>query len=221
MDNNGSAYRLLKNVVDTLNCKYKIFPVAGLIIGGLSLAWFLCTAYCSKRKQWRSETNGHGNRSVEPEKPRVSIFASDLIFKKGTYDLIERCLDPLVQLADHTQLYVFFEVSNESDIANILASLDSAGAFRGGLMKHRVLFSQTSAGRGSMVRQLQPRIHMETNAAVVQAITGKVANIMHYVAGNGASEASQIDDKSGQCVPISVESTAAIVDIILPFVAET
>eukprot|EP00371_Babesia_bovis_P002927 XP_001611574.1 hypothetical protein [Babesia bovis T2Bo] len=160
MDNNGSAYRLLKNVVDTLNCKYKIFPVAGLIIASI-------------------------------------------------------------------------QVSNESDIANILASLDSAGAFRGGLMKHvrftlyfnqheqRVLFSQTSAGRGSMVRQLQPRIHMETNAAVVQAITGKVANIMHYVAGNGASEASQIDDKSGQCVPISVESTAAIVDIILPFVAET
>ena len=42
-----------------------------------------------------------------------------------------------------------------------------------GLRAHRVLASQTLAGRGSMVRQLQPRVHYESDAGIVQELTGK------------------------------------------------
>ncbi|CAK0811739.1 unnamed protein product [Prorocentrum cordatum] len=61
--------------------------------------------------------------------------------------------------------------------APVLAALEAMGAFGAGLRRHRAMFSSTAEGRGSMVRQLQPALHLEGHSEVVGALKGKTPNV--------------------------------------------
>lgn len=52
------------------------------------------------------------------------------------------------------------------------------------LPDHRVLFSSSHEGRVSMVRQLEPTIHIETVESVAEALKGKIPNLVYLGSGN-------------------------------------
>ncbi|CAJ1355824.1 unnamed protein product, partial [Effrenium voratum] len=75
----------------------------------------------------------------------------------------------------------------EKEKAQALAEL---GAFDAGLKRHRLMFSSSCSGRGSMVRQLQPQLHLETEPAVAEQLQGKVPEVRVV----GASDLPSVEE---------------------------
>ena len=67
----------------------------------------------------------------------------------------------------------------ESVRKQIESLLDTAGLYQAGLKSHRVIFSETTEGRGSIARQIQPLVFMDPDEGVVTSLVGKVPNAVH------------------------------------------
>ncbi|CAK9006103.1 unnamed protein product [Durusdinium trenchii] len=83
-------------------------------------------------------------------------------------------LSAFLALCRGCEVFTFAAEATEEETLELLSS---AGAFDAGLQRHRVMFSSTLAGRGSMVRQLQPLLHLETSQEVVETLQGKVPEV--------------------------------------------
>ncbi|CEM03475.1 unnamed protein product [Vitrella brassicaformis CCMP3155] len=70
-------------------------------------------------------------------------------------------------------------VRNDADERQVRQTLEVMGAYHRGLRPHRVMFCGSTAGRASMVRQLQPMTHIESNPEILSAVKGKVPNVVH------------------------------------------
>ncbi|KAK1444778.1 hypothetical protein BgAZ_106840 [Babesia gibsoni] len=187
----------------------------------LSLVFFL---YWHLRELRRLRHHHYGHYDEESEstkrKTSISIFANDLIFCKGTLDLQVDNARVLADLASKCSLYLFIQVENEDDVEVILQELEQCDAFKGELKKHRVLFSHTSSGRASMVRQLQPMVHVESNVTVANAIDGRIANLAKFK----VTEKTAHDDPDKAVTEdgtVFVFSAEDVVDIIQPFIVLT
>ena len=76
------------------------------------------------------------------------------------------------KLLNTYQLILIFDVKNDEDeqeIKDRISCLVSAD-----LPLHRILFSEKEEGRISIVRQLNPILHLDSSALVAQALDGKV-----------------------------------------------
>ncbi|GIX61617.1 peroxisome biogenesis protein 22 [Babesia caballi] len=146
----------------------------------------------------------------------LSLYVNNLIFSKGTHEIVESNVPPLAQLGDKCNLYLFVQVPSEDLIVPIREGLVEAGAFEGGLKKHRVMFSTTSAGRSSMVRQLQPVLHMESDESVVQTLLGKVPNLVQFEVDDNEAGDEEGAERSAASDVVKIKSAADIIGIVEP-----
>ena len=57
------------------------------------------------------------------------------------------------------------------------------------VMRHKLMFSDTVSGRCSMVRQLQPNLHLDEDSAAVKELEGKIKMVKKFeVDGVGYKE---------------------------------
>eukprot|EP01069_Polyplicarium_translucidae_P009363 Polyplicarium_translucidae@DN3311_c1_g1_i1.p6 len=117
-----------------------------------------------------------------PPRRWVSLSLDELVFERdrasGKLVLVESATAPLLALCEAAELFIVAQVESDDDEKDIMATLESCGAFLAGLQKHRVMFGSTAAGRVSMVRQLQPFAHLEGNPAAVAQLKDKVSNVV-------------------------------------------
>ncbi|GFE53069.1 hypothetical protein BaOVIS_004730 [Babesia ovis] len=212
MANVSRTHRLLQGILHAISRGDRGISIALLLLCFIPVAWCLCCIYSSNRRRTRHTTADSGtNNGRKDSKPSVSIVANDLLLNKGSYDLIEDNVLSLADLASKLNLYIFIQVSGEDDIPIIMSKLENSGFFGDRVKKHRILFSATSEGRASMVRQLQPQLHMETDPSVVEAIAGKVPNILKFAVNQGSVHPG--DDI------VTIESAASIIGIVQPLFA--
>ncbi|KAK1932821.1 hypothetical protein X943_000956 [Babesia divergens] len=191
-----------------------------LFIGFISGFIFLYVLYLRTLKRLSASRESHENSEKERKDTRasVSIFINDLLFSHGTLKIIQGNIGPLVEIAAKCNLYLFVQVDDENNIATILDGLEQCDAFKAGLKKHRVLFSSTSTGRASMVRQLQPTLHMESNQDVVNAIHDKVANLLMFkvTQSEESGDSNQYNENEDDIV--NVKTAADIITILQPLI---
>ncbi|CDR97155.1 hypothetical protein, conserved [Babesia bigemina] len=225
---------------------------ATILFGITSLLLAFCALYFRPSQLWRTrrappvETEEKRCDSItqimQPPyrtvlKPSLSIFINDvgshveahyimqLVFKKGTYEIIQEHLAPLIPLGTKFQLYLFVQVRRfnftmpticDRCLIKRLSQLYwMPWKWPFFTSSQRVLFSTTSAGRASMTRQLQPLLHMESDATVVQTILGKVANVMHFAFEGDENGDDAANRPEGGDI-VKIKSTAEIMTLLQP-----
>eukprot|EP00918_Siedleckia_nematoides_P008147 GHVU01017655.1.p1 GENE.GHVU01017655.1~~GHVU01017655.1.p1 ORF type:complete len:270 (-),score=74.53 GHVU01017655.1:367-1176(-) len=89
---------------------------------------------------------------------------------------------PFRLLCEYTELYLICKVRDDAEEAALIKLLREAGAFEAGLKPHRVLACELESSVATLVRQLQPAVHIEESAAVAAQLLGKVPNIVKIAA---------------------------------------
>lgn len=89
----------------------------------------------------------------------------------------EVAVTPFLDLCATSEVFAVALAETDAHEDEVHQVLESIGAFNAGLRKHRVMFSSTPEGRASMVRQLQPAVHLEATKSVAEALEGKVQQV--------------------------------------------
>ena len=87
-----------------------------------------------------------------------------------TEPLSESQSDSLLSLLDSLNLVLIVSTSVDSPALLRLKTK----------LRHKLLLSEKTEGRVSMVRQLQPSLHLDSDASVVDKLTGKVHKVLLY-----------------------------------------
>ncbi|UKJ90248.2 hypothetical protein MACJ_001180 [Theileria orientalis] len=97
-----------------------------------------------------------------------------MILRENDFSIIQENLNSFLSICSKTKAFIIVKVPDESVFDTVLSNLESCGAFRSGLSKHRVMFCQYPNGRVSMVQQLQPHLHVELDAEGVEFVRSKL-----------------------------------------------
>jgi hypothetical protein len=76
----------------------------------------------------------------------------------------------LKRLAKMCDLYVITRVANDEAERAVTSALRDAGIFNAGLDERKSLFCETEGGRISMVRQLEPHLHIDSDPHIVAGL---------------------------------------------------
>ncbi|CAI5734885.1 unnamed protein product [Hyaloperonospora brassicae] len=102
-----------------------------------------------------------------------------------TSDDVPALLSDLLHVAD---VYVLCKANDEKDTQHMLrvrewltthAALTNADTAGRGLQAHKILFCTTSTGKIAFVRQIEPHVHVDVDAAVVRDLEKHVPRIVH------------------------------------------
>lgn len=88
----------------------------------------------------------------------------------GALVVQQAALPYLMRFAKMCDLYLISRVSDDSGEAEVRSSLQAAGIFEAGMDARKVLFVETSNGRVSVVRQLEPHLHIDGRFDIVLAL---------------------------------------------------
>eukprot|EP00931_Biecheleriopsis_adriatica_P060429 TRINITY_DN36297_c0_g1_i1.p1 TRINITY_DN36297_c0_g1~~TRINITY_DN36297_c0_g1_i1.p1 ORF type:complete len:191 (+),score=40.01 TRINITY_DN36297_c0_g1_i1:26-574(+) len=164
------AADLFSLYVNKRNAPYIIWTCLALVFG--LILWFSRT----------SEKPGSGSTQSKSSAPRsgkrrtVSVCLDGIVLGLSAH-AADAAAAVFLQLCSSCEVFAIAQVQDEQAEAEATKALESMGAFDAGLKRHRLMFCSTAAGRGSMVRQLQPDIHLEAAATVREALDGKVREV--------------------------------------------
>lgn len=129
-----------------------------------------------------------------PIRQKVTVVANDTVFDQGELKLasaetaashspprlsvIQSALPALCELARCSDLYLVTQVSSDAGEEAVRRALSDAGIIDSGLNPHKILFCETEMGRGSIVRQLEPAMHVDTSTAVSDALRPFVPSVL-------------------------------------------
>ena len=89
--------------------------------------------------------------------------------RREVRDDARKCLSKLAEKAD---VYLVVRVDSDEEEVEVMKALERAGLFgKGiGLCRDKVVFCETVRGRVSVVRQIEPQLHIDSNGQVVAAL---------------------------------------------------
>ncbi|CAE8591537.1 unnamed protein product [Polarella glacialis] len=133
-----------------------------------------------------SHSSGSGNRrdgtanhkrngARNGRRPTVSVSLDTLLALP--VDVADSMIASFLELCSGCEVFAFALADSDEGEADAARALEAMGAFSSGLLLHRLMFASTLAGRASMVRQLQPDVHLESAPLVAEELKGKVRNV--------------------------------------------
>eukprot|EP00697_Spironema_sp_BW2_P017768 gnl/Spiro4/9567_TR5074_c0_g1_i1.p2 gnl/Spiro4/9567_TR5074_c0_g1~~gnl/Spiro4/9567_TR5074_c0_g1_i1.p2 ORF type:complete len:233 (+),score=87.09 gnl/Spiro4/9567_TR5074_c0_g1_i1:53-751(+) len=84
----------------------------------------------------------------------------------------------LCLLSKACDLYLITQVADDKEEEQLRALLLDSGAVAAGLDPRKVLFCSTPAGRGSMVRQLAPTLHIDADVVPLRALLPHIPKLV-------------------------------------------
>merc|ERR1712039_475201 len=109
---------------------------------------------------------------------QASIRLDGSLFAASSFgSCVDATVVPFLQLCSATDLFTVTHVCEDAQEAEALKTLETIGAFDAGLRRHRVMFASTADGVVSMIRQLQPAVHIEASSTVAENLTGKIDEV--------------------------------------------
>ncbi|ORX91408.1 hypothetical protein K493DRAFT_317280 [Basidiobolus meristosporus CBS 931.73] len=112
--------------------------------------------------------NSGGPAGHPIHKPRLTLSGNELLFDRELHILPEswKYLDKLRHQFD---VYLILTVQDQEQADSIKNELQHANFFSL-LDIQKLLFSQTTEGRGHMVRHIEPYIHIDSDIAIVEKV---------------------------------------------------
>mmetsp|Transcript_38390 Transcript_38390/g.90296 ORF Transcript_38390/g.90296 Transcript_38390/m.90296 type:complete len:186 (-) Transcript_38390:127-684(-) len=162
---------VLAAYVSKRTAPYLIWTVIALVA-----AIFLWLSFASSD---RPKDGKDGQSSSSRRRMNVSLHLDGTLLKAEAEGggLDAAAVASFIELCATCEVFAVALAAEDAREQEVMKLLESVGAFDAGLRRHRVMFSSTDAGRASMVRQLQPAVHIETDAATAAALEGKVQEI--------------------------------------------
>eukprot|EP00930_Biecheleria_cincta_P040054 TRINITY_DN27478_c0_g1_i1.p1 TRINITY_DN27478_c0_g1~~TRINITY_DN27478_c0_g1_i1.p1 ORF type:complete len:200 (+),score=38.10 TRINITY_DN27478_c0_g1_i1:135-734(+) len=124
-----------------------------------------------------ASTAGAGSGAATARKRRTVSISLDGLLLGVTGSAADAAAAVFLHLCSSYEVFAIALAQEDATEGEVMQVLESMGAFDAGLRRHRVMFCSTSEGRSSMVRQLQPHVHLEAAASVAQALQGKVPDV--------------------------------------------
>ncbi|CAE7518701.1 PEX22 [Symbiodinium natans] len=122
----------------------------------------------------RAVPKSNGGPSKMQQRRRVSISLDGLLL--GLSDS-GPAIANFLEICQCCEVFAFGLADSDDREEKVWRMFESLGAFQAGFKRHRLMFSSTSEGRASMVRQLQPDLHLEASPEVAEALLGKVPEV--------------------------------------------
>eukprot|EP00899_Mesostigma_viride_P003100 jgi/Mesvir1/12791/Mv22842-RA.1 len=100
--------------------------------------------------------------------------------------------DQLRALSRAFEVYLIARVNSDDAERRVLAALDEKGLLlpaEGGINRHKVLFCGTDVGASSIVRQLEPQLHIDTSEERVRTLVRFVPRLLHVMSPGVAAPA--------------------------------
>ena len=133
-----------------------------------------CALYFWLSRLLREPATGN-SRSCS--KPRVSVHLNRTLFRVDSWEVNKEAVAPFLELCATCDVFVFALAQDDASEKKAVCALEDIRAFGAGLRRHRVMFSSTDVGRASMVRQLQPSLHIEASTEASESLAGKVCEV--------------------------------------------
>ncbi|KAF4656936.1 hypothetical protein FOL47_008670 [Perkinsus chesapeaki] len=111
-------------------------------------------------------STAHGKHQKEIRRLVVSVSLDGVARTDAVYSSLQK-------LADSCDLVIEMVASSDAQEDSYRTEISE----KCGIAEHRVLCSSTSSGRSSMVRQLSPAWHFDTNEDVLKYLTGLVPHL--------------------------------------------
>ncbi|KAL8432676.1 hypothetical protein Efla_001071 [Eimeria flavescens] len=109
--------------------------------------------------------------------PIVSLNLKGTLVDPASLTLKQSEVEPFLRLCRLSSLFTITQVTGDQEEATLLSRLKECGAYEAGLQRHRVMFCDSLPGAVSMVRQLQPLIHVEEDSWVTEQLNSKIASV--------------------------------------------
>ncbi|CAE7373484.1 PEX22, partial [Symbiodinium sp. KB8] len=126
----------------------------------------------------RAPKKSSGEPSSKPrqerQRKRVSVSLDGLLLALQDN---RTAVANFLELCQSCEVFPIALAGSDAKEEEVSESLEAFGAFAAGLRRHRLMFSSTCEGRASMVRQLQPDLHLEAAPEVAEALLGKVPEV--------------------------------------------
>lgn len=105
----------------------------------------------------------------------VVISLNDLLISapSGSAEIVYSNIEIFTELVRSANRIVLLYTTTQTQ-AEIETLLNSAGLFNAGFPKHRLVLTSTVEGRVSVAREIQPIVFVDSDAKVVDDISGKV-----------------------------------------------
>lgn len=97
-------------------------------------------------------------------------------------------VDTVKQLASLCDVYLITVVKDDEDEDKARAALQTF--VNVGVNASKLLFCSTATGKSSMVRQLEPTMHIDTDKSILDGLQRYIARLV-FVSQDGAGEVSQ------------------------------
>lgn len=155
------------------------------------IAAVLVVSQWNNRKPQRAPSGVQQVGSARPPSPRnrrrtppaltvendqfVVISLNDLLISaaSGSAEIVHSSIDVFTELVRSVKRIVLLYTTTQTQ-AEIETLLNSAGLFNAGFPKHRLVLTSTVEGRGSVAREIQPIVFVDSDPKVVDEISGKV-----------------------------------------------
>eukprot|EP00405_Crypthecodinium_cohnii_P007415 CAMPEP_0206424934 /NCGR_PEP_ID=MMETSP0324_2-20121206/3506_1 /ASSEMBLY_ACC=CAM_ASM_000836 /TAXON_ID=2866 /ORGANISM="Crypthecodinium cohnii, Strain Seligo" /LENGTH=189 /DNA_ID=CAMNT_0053889649 /DNA_START=14 /DNA_END=580 /DNA_ORIENTATION=- len=124
-----------------------------------------------------SAKTGSSSAPRSKNRSKVTVALDGTLLSAPTQELQEAAIAPLLTLCETSELFTIALAQTDADEDRVRSVLESCGVYSKGLRHHRVMFSSTPEGRASMVRQLQPALHIESDVNVATALSGKIPSL--------------------------------------------
>ena len=196
-----------------------INPVLIAIIA-VAIAFFLLSGL---RKPARAAADSNNNNSAAARggaraaaggKPMVSVSGGCVVrFGAGGPHVPPEAAQALRSLAAGAAVHLVTQLPRDTDELErqVMAALDAAGVFgAGGCDRRRAIFCSTEDGRGSIVRQLAPALHVDESAKVVSYLAPHVPRVVKIGASLAAASSAAAEIPSAPSLAeYVVQMTAA------------
>lgn len=123
------------------------------------------TFYFLFRKRTTIPRQAAPRRPAEDIRPKVSMNGKLL----SGHDKLET----LRNIGKSCRMYIVFEVRNDEEVKEIQNMLEKVETIE----KYRILFCETEIGYKAIIRQLNPRLHLESDARKALEMKGYVNSI--------------------------------------------
>jgi len=142
--------------------------------------------------------------SKEPRASQVLFGGKDVLkASAGTKLRIDGELsEVLCELAKSSELFLITQTDDDEVERLVVDALETSGVFAAGMNRLHVLFCSTTAGRGSIVRQLEPDTHIDDrNLTMLAQFIPQVVTIAGLLADDSMSPRRCFNESSSMLLP--------------------
>lgn len=108
-------------------------------------------------------------------------------------NVVPECTAVFSELCQAADVYLLAHVTDDIGQALVSGALEAAGIIghgKGQVKPHRLLFCSTIEGKNSVVRQLEPDIHVDAHPSTVESLQRFVPQLAHIHGSGGAKAAA-------------------------------